>query len=581
MAEDPMDEGRQNPIPPPLADDHEDVSWALSTAQSTWERGEHTDALKWLRRAVEAASEAEADDRALTLAKAAADLTTRIDELGWEVSSVRPGAPTITVPDTPNVAKPTVRLSPLVPPPPPPSGPTAPVGHLSARPQVPPAPPAPSPRAFRPSPPSGPSAEPVASSSSPISSPSSPIAAAGQRAAVSTRSTGSSLLGSSAGTTTASGTAKPTRPKHASLGLLGPRPATQREGVENGSSGPGVPRPSQPTRPPLPPRPASRPPVYRESSTSAAPPPVAARPPVSREATTSAVPPAPPPPPAPPRLEAPAVIEAISSKNLVSLNLPQTPSAEPFPLAMRAEEPAPPEARTEPRAPDAFETTRTTRPAGAWDDGADDGAFAPTPVYPSGPESITFVGPSQIPPPLEDGSAAGAASLSKEDEDKEEDIEEGRGARLPEASAEDEARTAPPTSSPSLENTWSPLRSPGFRGAEDIESWPTEAIPGHALPNFNVEDSTKTRVGTPAYRDEAISASSQPATTHRLHDAESRIAARGPVQKPSQAVRVVVWRGPDGVHVAPHGTTVTAISVDALLVALDPSADLFAWLTNK
>jgi hypothetical protein len=49
----------------------------------------------------------------------------------------------------------------------------------------------------------------------------------------------------------------------------------------------------------------------------------------------------------------------------------------------------------------------------------------------------------------------------------------------------------------------------------------------------------------------------------------------------SQAIRVVVWRGADGVHVAPYGTTVTAISVEAILVALDPAADLTAWLSGK
>jgi hypothetical protein len=42
-----------------------------------------------------------------------------------------------------------------------------------------------------------------------------------------------------------------------------------------------------------------------------------------------------------------------------------------------------------------------------------------------------------------------------------------------------------------------------------------------------------------------------------------------------------VWRAADGVHVAPAGTTVAAISVEALLVALDPGADLLAWLANK
>jgi hypothetical protein len=51
--------------------------------------------------------------------------------------------------------------------------------------------------------------------------------------------------------------------------------------------------------------------------------------------------------------------------------------------------------------------------------------------------------------------------------------------------------------------------------------------------------------------------------------------------RPSQALRVVVWRAVDGVHVAPQGTRVAAISIDAVLVALDPSADLAAWLSGK
>ena len=49
----------------------------------------------------------------------------------------------------------------------------------------------------------------------------------------------------------------------------------------------------------------------------------------------------------------------------------------------------------------------------------------------------------------------------------------------------------------------------------------------------------------------------------------------------TQAVRVVVWRDANGVHVAPAGTVVSAITVDAVLVALEPSADLTAWLTQK
>ena len=49
----------------------------------------------------------------------------------------------------------------------------------------------------------------------------------------------------------------------------------------------------------------------------------------------------------------------------------------------------------------------------------------------------------------------------------------------------------------------------------------------------------------------------------------------------TQAVRVVVWRDGSGVHMAPAGTVVSAITVDAVLVALDANADLTAWLTQK
>lgn len=63
-------------IPKVRDDDPEDVSWALSTAATQFARGDRAEALKWLRRAAEAASEAEHDKRALELAKAAAELTT-------------------------------------------------------------------------------------------------------------------------------------------------------------------------------------------------------------------------------------------------------------------------------------------------------------------------------------------------------------------------------------------------------------------------------------------------------------------------------------------------------------------------
>src|SRR5438128_1382407 len=61
-------------VPEPKPEDPEDVSWALSTAEAMWARGDHAEGIKWVRRAAEAASEAESDARALELAKAAADL---------------------------------------------------------------------------------------------------------------------------------------------------------------------------------------------------------------------------------------------------------------------------------------------------------------------------------------------------------------------------------------------------------------------------------------------------------------------------------------------------------------------------
>src|SRR6185312_9164882 len=64
----------QSPIPNPHPNDDEDVSWALSTAGALWGRGERAEALKWLRRAAEQASDVNDDMRALALFKAAAEV---------------------------------------------------------------------------------------------------------------------------------------------------------------------------------------------------------------------------------------------------------------------------------------------------------------------------------------------------------------------------------------------------------------------------------------------------------------------------------------------------------------------------
>src|SRR5690242_5134380 len=65
-------------IPPPKEGDPEDVHWALSTATTLWSRDERAEAVKWLRRAAESASDQDDDVRALELMKAAAEITTML-----------------------------------------------------------------------------------------------------------------------------------------------------------------------------------------------------------------------------------------------------------------------------------------------------------------------------------------------------------------------------------------------------------------------------------------------------------------------------------------------------------------------
>jgi len=60
--------------------DHEDVRWALSTASALWAKGAVVDAVKWLRRAGTAATDADDDLRAVEIFKAAADMQAEIQE---------------------------------------------------------------------------------------------------------------------------------------------------------------------------------------------------------------------------------------------------------------------------------------------------------------------------------------------------------------------------------------------------------------------------------------------------------------------------------------------------------------------
>jgi hypothetical protein len=110
---------------------------------------------------------------------------------------------------------------------------------------------------------------------------------------------------------------------------------------------------------------------------------------------------------------------------------------------------------------------------------------------------------------------------------------------------------------------------------DDMDAWPTQSLVARApAPDSSVElPDEKTRIGVPAYEASAMMATAPEAPTTPLLE-ETRLRA-------AQAIRVVVWRTAEGVCVAPHGTRVTAITVDAMLVALDPDADLAAWLSGK
>ncbi len=83
-------------IPPAKPTDAEDVVWGLQTAASLWSRGERSDAVAWLRRAAQAASDATDDDRALELARIAAELA---DWMGTQGTAMPPANDTVPPPE--------------------------------------------------------------------------------------------------------------------------------------------------------------------------------------------------------------------------------------------------------------------------------------------------------------------------------------------------------------------------------------------------------------------------------------------------------------------------------------------------
>jgi len=79
--------------------DPSEVSSALNAAETCWQRGDRPEALRALRQAVEAASDAELDGRALELAKLAADLATHIGSMS---ARPPPVAPSVVPPPAPS-----------------------------------------------------------------------------------------------------------------------------------------------------------------------------------------------------------------------------------------------------------------------------------------------------------------------------------------------------------------------------------------------------------------------------------------------------------------------------------------------
>jgi hypothetical protein len=96
-------EGTSPQFPQGLPNDAEDVSWALSTGQAMWNRGDAVEAIRWLKRASDAASEAGADDRAFALARAAAELkiASGAGTMTPQPPDVRPAQPVIPAPPPP------------------------------------------------------------------------------------------------------------------------------------------------------------------------------------------------------------------------------------------------------------------------------------------------------------------------------------------------------------------------------------------------------------------------------------------------------------------------------------------------
>jgi hypothetical protein len=97
-------------LPAGAPNDSENVTSCLDAARALWSKGDHREAIRWLRRAASAAEEAGNDERALAIARSAADLAAQFGPLStnpprpdsYSPDSRRPEAVT---PQTPSVRR--------------------------------------------------------------------------------------------------------------------------------------------------------------------------------------------------------------------------------------------------------------------------------------------------------------------------------------------------------------------------------------------------------------------------------------------------------------------------------------------
>jgi hypothetical protein len=286
------------------------------------------------------------------------------------------------------------------------------------------------------------------------------------------------------------------------------------------------------------------------TSVPPAPPPTPAAPPEPARKT----PPPPPPPPAP----AGAAVR------------PSAPPPQPAPVSVRpaAQKSAPPPPKT-PSAPAKPQGTPPKPPSRAVS------PFTPTPQQAqarrtrrSRPEITIARPPDEV-----------TQSMATDEIPAPHPPEPRRKGRASRPAAEEVAPPVVPPAEPTPMPERETLPGDVLRAAmagrtEEMDAWPTQSLAGDDLADPPDE---KTRIGVPAYEASAMLASEASV----LQATPLAPPTQDPALRPAQAMRVVVWRAADGVHVAPQGTRVAAISVDAILVALDPTADLAAWLSGK